>query len=66
MKRMKKMIALLLVSTMCISVAACGKGGSDVNGEAGDRTVIYYAAANVTAQVRDAYLEMVKTYNEGQ
>ena len=63
---MKKMIALLLVSTMCISVAACGKGGSDVNGEAGDRTVIYYAAANVTAQVRDAYLEMVKTYNEGQ
>ena len=63
---MKKMIALLLVSTMCISVAACGKGGSDVNGEAGDRTVIYYAAANDTAQVRDAYLEMVKTYNEGQ
>ena len=66
MKRMKKMLALLLVSTMCISVAACGKGGSGVNGEAGDRTVIYYAAANVTAQVRDAYLEMVKTYNEGQ
>ncbi|MBQ8804350.1 MAG: extracellular solute-binding protein [Tyzzerella sp.] len=66
MKKIKKMIALLLAAAMCISVAACGNSGSDVSEEAGDRTVVYYAASYVTAQVRDAYLEMVETYNNGQ
>ena len=64
MKRMKKTLALLLASIMVLSLAGCGgKGGS---ADAGDRTVVYYAASYVTAQVRDAYLELVETYNNGQ
>ena len=65
MKRMKKTLALLLAAIMMLSLAGCGsKGGNSA--DAGDRTVVYYAASYVTAQVRDAYLEMVETYNNGQ
>lgn len=63
--KMKKVVALLLVGIMTLGITACGNGGKQ-SGEAGDRTVIYYAASYVTAQVRDAYLEMVETYNNGQ
>ena len=65
MKTMKKIAALLLALVMTVSFAACG-GGGEAPAEAGDRTVIYYAASYVTAQVQDAYKELVKTYNEGQ
>ncbi len=65
-KQLKKVAALLLAATMAIGAAACGGGGSDKDANAGDRTVIYYAASYVTAQVRDSYLELVKTYNDGQ
>ncbi|MBQ8803906.1 MAG: hypothetical protein IJZ53_09745 [Tyzzerella sp.] len=64
--KMKRIAAILLTAAMTISATACGGGGNSKNADAGDRTVIYYAASYVTAQVRDAYLEMVKTYNEGQ
>ncbi|MBQ8802818.1 MAG: hypothetical protein IJZ53_04195 [Tyzzerella sp.] len=64
--QLKKITALLLAAVMALSVTACGGGGDDKNADAGDRTVIYYAASYVTAQVRDAYLELVKTYNDGQ
>ena len=42
----------------------CGNKGASA--DAGDRTVIHYAASYVTAQVRDSYLELVKTYNDEQ
>lgn len=64
-KTMKRVVACLLVAIMTMSLAGCGNGNK-IPEEAGDRTVIYYAASYVTAQVRDAYLELVKTYNEGQ
>ncbi len=63
-KNMKKIVAIALAFAMTFSVAGCG-GGTNKNGS-GDRTVVYYAASYVTAQVRDAYLELVNTYNEGQ
>ena len=66
MKKCRKIMALLLAVVMSFSVAACGKGGNDASEAAGDRTVIYYASSYVSAQVRDAYLEMVDTYNNGQ
>ena len=63
-KQIKKTLTLLLAVIMVLSLAGCGgKGGS---ADAGDRTVVYYAASYVTAQVRDAYLELVETYNNGQ
>ena len=66
MKTMKKIAALLLALVMTVSFAACGGGGEEAPAEAGERTVIYYASSYVTAQVQEAYKELVKTYNEGQ
>ena len=66
MKTMKKIAALLLALLMTVSFAACGGGGEEAPAEAGERTVIYYASSYVTAQVQEAYKELVKTYNEGQ
>ena len=53
---------------VAVMIAACfaGCGGKEVPAEAGDRTVINYAASYVTAQVRDAYKELIDTYNNGQ
>ena len=65
MKKMKKVMALLLATAMTLSVAACG-GKDGGSADAGDRTVVYYAASYVNAQVRDYYLEMVDTYNKTQ
>lgn len=62
---LRKVAAFLLAAVTTFSVVGCGGNGGD-NADAGDRTVIYYAASYVTAQVRDAYLEMVETYNNGQ
>ena len=66
MKTMKKVFTLILALLMTVSLAACGGGGEEAPAEAGERTVIYYAASYVTAQVQEAYKELVKTYNEGQ
>lgn len=60
-----KIAALILVAVMLLGLTACG-GGQKAPEEAGDRTVIHYAASYVTAQVRDAYKELVDTYNNGQ
>lgn len=60
----KRILALLLATATALGLVGCGGNGEKA--DAGDRTVIYYASSYVTAQVRDAYLELVKTYNEGQ
>ena len=71
----KRMLALLLAAIMLLSLAACGGGddnGTNPGGSAADpsanegRTVIYYQASYVTAQVQNAYKEMVDAYNNGQ
>ena len=63
---LKKMAALFLLLALTVSFAACGKGGNEIPAEAGDRTVVYFQASYVTAQVQNAYKEMVDTYNKGQ
>lgn len=65
MKTMKRIVTLLLALVMTAGLAACG-GGMEPPAEAGDRTVVYFAASYVTAQVQDAYKELVETYNNGQ
>ena len=63
-KTFSRVLALMLVLVMAVGTVACG--GPDTPEGAGDRTVIYYAAAYVDAQMQDAYNELVKTYNETQ
>ena len=63
-KTFSRVLALMLVLVMAVGIVACV--GPDTPPEAGDRTVIHYAAAYVDAQMQDAYNEMVKTYNETQ
>ena len=67
MKTMIKRVAALSLAVVMMAVCftACG-GGAEAPAEAGDRTVVYYASSYVTAQVQEAYKELVKTYNEGQ
>lgn len=60
----KRTLILLLAATIVLSLTACGGETSNVSED--DRTVIYYAASYVTAQVKAAYDEMVKTYNDTQ
>lgn len=60
-RQIKKVAAVVVAAIMTLSVAACGKSGTKDG-----RTVVYFAASSVTTQVRDAYLELIKTYNEGQ
>ena len=59
-----RVLALVLVLVMAAGIVACG--GDKTPDEAGDRTVIYYAAAYVDAQMQAAYKEMVDTYNKTQ
>ena len=73
----KRLFTLLLAAILLLSLTACG-GGDDTNADpnSGDntadnsanegRTVIYYQAAYVSAQVQSAYKEMVEAYNNGQ
>ena len=62
-KTFSRVLALMLVLVMATGFVACKP---KTPAEAGDRTVIYYAAAYVDAQMQNAYNEMVKTYNETQ
>ncbi len=64
-KYFTRIAALVMVAAMLMGLAACG-GGMEPPAEAGDRTVVYFAASYVTAQVQDAYKELVETYNNGQ
>ena len=73
----KRLFTLLLAAILLLSLSACG-GGDDTNADpnSGDntadnsanegRTVIYYQASYVSAQVQSAYKEMVEAYNNGQ
>ena len=65
MKTMKRIGTFVLAAVMLLGLTACG-GGMEKPKEAGDRTVVYYAASYVTAQVQPAYKEMVEAYNNGQ
>ena len=62
-KTFSRVLALMLVLVMAAGVVACTPKKP---AEAGDRTVIYYAAAFVDAQMQDAYKELVDTYNNTQ
>ena len=61
----KKALCAALAGVMVLGMTACG-GGQKPPAEAGDRTVVYYAASYVTAQVQPYYKEMVDAYNNGQ
>ena len=61
--RMRNIKALLLAAVMLLSMAACA-GKEKRPAEAGDRTIVYYAASYVTAQVQPYYKEMVDAYNK--
>lgn len=62
----KKMLALAMAVLTLAGLAACGGKGQEDPAEAAGRTVIYYAASYVSAQVQDSYKELVKVYNETQ
>ena len=64
-KTLSRVLAFVLVLVMAVGLVAC-TNPNEKPAEAGDRTVIYYAAAYVDAQMQAAYNEMVKTYNETQ
>ena len=68
-RRFTRLLALVMVAIMLFSFTGCkggGIGGEKLPPEAEGRTVIYYAASYVTAQVQTAYKEMVEAYNNGQ
>lgn len=65
MKTFMKIIALAVSLVLVAGLFGC-KTTPDVPPEAGSKTVIYYAASYVTAEVQAAYKEMIKVYNETQ
>ena len=62
---LKRLLSMTLVLIMVMGFAGCAKK-EEVPPEAEGRTVIYFAPSYVTAQVRDAYKELVTVYNENQ
>ena len=64
LKNLSRILAFTLALVLAAGLIGCG--GPDVPPAAGDRTVIYYAASYVTAQVQEAYKEMIRVYNETQ
>ena len=62
---LKRVVAVTLIAVMAVGFVACSPR-EELPPEAADRTVIYFAASYVTAQVLDAYKELVKVYNETQ
>lgn len=63
---LKKALALTLVLAMAAGFAGCNDPAEQLPPEAQDRKVIYFASSYVTAQVQDAYKELIKVYNETQ
>lgn len=61
-----KVLALGMALVLLLGLVGCGSNQDNVPAESGGRTVIYYAASYVTAQVQDSYREMVETYNQTQ
>ena len=64
-KKFSRILALMLVLVMATGMVACWKQ-PETPPEADGRTVIYYAAAYVDAQMQAAYSELVNTYNNTQ
>lgn len=62
---LKRLLAATLILAMAAGFAGC-KPKEELPPEAEGRKVIYFAASYVTAQVQDAYRELVKVYNETQ
>ena len=58
-----RVIALTLVVLTVFSMVGCKP---KLPPEAAGRTVIYFAASYVTAQVQDAYKELIEVYNQTQ
>ena len=64
LKNLSRILAFALALVLAAGLIGCV--GPDAPPAAGDRTVIYYAASYVTAQVQEAYKEMIRVYNETQ
>ena len=62
---LKRWMAMALVLAMAAGFAGC-KPQEELPPEAEGRKVVYFAASYVTAQVQDAYKELIKVYNETQ
>lgn len=62
---LKRLLIATLLLAMVASFAGC-KQQEELPPEAEGRKVIYFAASYVSAQMQDAYREMVKVYNESQ
>ena len=61
-----KILAVLMVTIISISMMGCGNKNPEVPTEAEGRKVIHFVASYVTAEVQDAYKELIKVYNETQ
>ncbi|MBR1995162.1 MAG: hypothetical protein IJ990_06460 [Alistipes sp.] len=62
---MRRVLAICLILAMVAGFAGC-KPQEELPPEAEGRQVIYFAASYVSAQMQDAYRELVKVYNETQ
>ena len=60
-----RMAALILVAAM-LTVCFAGCGGEEAPQEAAGKTVVYFAASHVTAQVQNSIRALVDTYNTTQ
>lgn len=65
LQNLSRVLAFTLALALTAGMVGCG-GGPETPPDAGDRTVIYYSASYVTAEVQAAYKEMVRVYNETQ
>lgn len=67
MKNIFKKVAVFgVTAAMVTGTAAALAGCANRPAEAGDRTVIYYQAANMNTNISVKYNEMVKAYNDTQ
>lgn len=62
----KKLAVLGVTAAMVTGTAVAVTGCNNRPADAGDRTVIYYQAANMSTNISAKYTEMVKAYNDTQ
>lgn len=62
---LRRVLAASLILAMAAGFTAC-KPKEQLPPEAEGRTVVYFASSYVTAQVQEAYKELVKVYNDTQ
>ena len=62
---LRRVLAMTLVVVLAIGFTGCVRK-EELPPEAANRTVIYFAASYVTAQVQDAYKELIQVYNATQ